>query len=153
MLLLSPRRCCAQTANFLELRLGEVRRILLPRTPVNKGIRKCRGPRLLYAPARVTQPAREGLTQRKSHSLLVLKPKNYSLANATPERSLTLGPSTLIVVIATAVAAIATAVHTSATAVLTSAILVELAPYGPLGILLVGDVNVEPPRVFKELQA
>jgi len=57
-----------------------------------------------------------------------------------------LGPSTLIVVIATAVAAIATAV-------LTSAILVELAPYGPLGILLVGDVNVEPPRVFKELQA
>jgi hypothetical protein len=57
-----------------------------------------------------------------------------------------LGPSPLIVVIATAVVA-------SATAVLTSATLVELAPYGPLGILLVGDVNVEPPRVFKELQA
>jgi hypothetical protein len=56
-----------------------------------------------------------------------------------------LGPSPLIVVIATAVVA-------SATAVLTSATLVELAPYGPLGILLVGDVDVEPPRVFTELQ-
>src|SRR5215217_5039451 len=53
---------------------------------------------------------------------------------------MTLGPSTLIVVIATAVL-------TSAT------LLMELAPYGPLGILLVGDVNVEPSRVFKELQA
>jgi hypothetical protein len=40
-----------------------------------------------------------------------------------------------------------------ATAVLTSATLVELAPYGPLGILLVGDVNVEPLRVFEQLQA
>jgi hypothetical protein len=50
-----------------------------------------------------------------------------------------LRPSPLIVVIATAV--------------LTSATFVELAPYGPLGILLVGDVDVEPPRVFKELQA
>ena len=40
-----------------------------------------------------------------------------------------------------------------ATAVLTSAaLLVELAPYGPLGRLLVGDVDVEPSRVFKELQ-
>jgi hypothetical protein len=64
-----------------------------------------------------------------------------------------LGPSPLIVVIATAVVDIAAAVLTSATAVLTSATLVELAPYGPLGILLVGDVNVEPRRVFKELQA
>jgi hypothetical protein len=45
------------------------------------------------------------------------------------------------------VVAIAAAVLTSAT------LLMELAPYGPLGILLVGDVNVEPPRVFKELQA
>ena len=62
-------------------------------------------------------------------------------------------PSPLIVVIATAVVDIAAAVLTSATAVLTSATFVELAPYGPLGILLVGDVNVEPPRVFKELQA
>ena len=62
-------------------------------------------------------------------------------------------PSPLIVVIATAVVAIATAVLTSATAVLSSATLVELAPYGPLRILLVGDVNVEAPRVFKELQA
>ena len=53
---------------------------------------------------------------------------------------MTLGPSTLIVVIATAVL-------TSAT------LLMELAPYGPLGILLVGDVDVEPRRVFKELQA
>jgi hypothetical protein len=51
-----------------------------------------------------------------------------------------LEPSTLIVVIATAVL-------TSAT------LLVELAPYGPLGRLLVGDVDVEPSRVFKELQA
>jgi hypothetical protein len=58
-----------------------------------------------------------------------------------------LGPSPLIVVIATAVVDIAAAVLTSAT------LLVELAPYGPLGRLLVGDVNVEPPRVFKELQA
>jgi hypothetical protein len=57
-----------------------------------------------------------------------------------------LRPSPLIVVIATAVVDIATAVLTSAT-------FVELAPYGPLGILLVGDVDVEPPRVFKELQA
>jgi hypothetical protein len=57
-----------------------------------------------------------------------------------------LGPSPLIVVIATAVVAIAAAVVTSAT-------LVELAPYGPLGILLVGDVNVEPLRVFEQLQA
>jgi hypothetical protein len=55
--------------------------------------------------------------------------------------------TTLIVV------AIATAVVDIAAAVLTSATLVELAPYGPLGILLVDDVNVEPPRVFKELQA
>ena len=62
-------------------------------------------------------------------------------------------PSPLIVVIATAVVAIATAVLTSATAVLSSATLVELAPYGPLRILLVGDVNVVAPRVFKELQA
>jgi L-iditol 2-dehydrogenase len=29
--------------NFQELRQGEVRRILIPRTPVNKGIRKGRG--------------------------------------------------------------------------------------------------------------
>jgi hypothetical protein len=63
-----------------------------------------------------------------------------------------LRPSPLIV-IATAVVDIAAAVLTSATAVLTSATFVELAPYGPLGILLVGDVDVEPPRVFKELQA
>ena len=55
-------------------------------------------------------------------------------------------PSPLIVVIATAVVDIAAAVLTSAT-------FVELAPYGPLGILLVGDVNVEPLRVFTELQA
>ena len=64
-----------------------------------------------------------------------------------------MGPSPLIVVIATAVVDISAAVLTSATAVLTSATFVELAPYGPLGILLVGDVDVEPPRVFKELQA
>ena len=68
------------------------------------------------------------------------------VSHGTSEWSLTLGPSTLIVVIATAVVAIATAVLTSAT-------LVELPPYGPLGKLLVGDVNVEAPRVFKELQA
>jgi hypothetical protein len=57
-----------------------------------------------------------------------------------------LRPSPLIVVIATAVVDIAAAVLSSAT-------VVELAPYGPLGILPVGDVNVEAPRVFKELQA
>ena len=55
-------------------------------------------------------------------------------------------PSPLIVVIATAVVDIAAAVLTSAT------LLMELPPYGPLGVLLAGDVNVEPPRVFKELQ-
>ena len=58
-----------------------------------------------------------------------------------------MGVSSLIVVIAAAVVDIAAAVLTSAT------LLVELAPYGPLGILLGGDVNVEPSRVFKELQA
>jgi len=58
-----------------------------------------------------------------------------------------LGPSPLIVVIASAVVDIAAVVLTSAT------LLMELAPYGPLRILLVGDVNVEPRRVFKELQA
>jgi hypothetical protein len=57
-----------------------------------------------------------------------------------------LEPSTLIVVISTAVVDIATVVLTSAT-------LVELAPYGPLGILLVGDVDVEASRVFKERKA
>jgi hypothetical protein len=32
-------------ANFLELRLAELRRILLPRTPVNKGLTNfCRAP-------------------------------------------------------------------------------------------------------------
>jgi hypothetical protein len=65
-----------------------------------------------------------------------------------------LGPSPLIVVITPAVVDIATAMLTSATAVLTSAtLLMELAPYGSLGILLVGDVNVEPSRVFTKLQA
>ena len=58
-----------------------------------------------------------------------------------------MGPSPLIVVVAPALVAIAPAVLTSAT------LLMELAPYGPLGILLVGDVDVEPLRVFKELQA
>jgi hypothetical protein len=58
-----------------------------------------------------------------------------------------LGPSPLIVVIASAVVDIAAVVLTSAT------LLMELAPYGPLGILLVGDVNVEPLRVFTKLQA
>jgi disulfide bond formation protein DsbB len=61
--------------------------------------------------------------------------------------------TTLIVVIATAMVAIATAVIGIATAVIGIATALELAPYGPLGILLVGDVNVEAPRVFKELQA
>jgi len=56
-----------------------------------------------------------------------------------------LGPAPLIVVIAPAVVDIATAVLTSAT-------FVELAPYGPLGILLGSDVDVEPPRVFIKLQ-
>ena len=56
-------------------------------------------------------------------------------------------PSPLIVVIATAVVDIAAAVLTTAT------LLVELAPYGPLGRLLVCDVNVEASRVFKKLQA
>ena len=65
-----------------------------------------------------------------------------------------MGPSPLIVVIAPAVVDISAAVLTSATAVLTSAtLLMELAPYGPLWILLVGDVNVEPSRVFTKLQA
>ena len=40
-----------------------------------------------------------------------------------------------------------------ATAVVGMATALELAPYGSLGRLPVGDVNVEPLRVFKELQA
>ena len=58
-----------------------------------------------------------------------------------------MGPTPLIVVFATAVVDIAAAMLTSAT------LLMELAPYGPLGRLLVGDVNVEPSRVFTKLQA
>jgi hypothetical protein len=55
--------------------------------------------------------------------------------------------ATLIVVgIAPAVVGIAPAVVGIATAL-------ELAPYGSLGRLLVGDLNVEAPRVFKKLQA
>jgi hypothetical protein len=55
----------------------------------------------------------------------------------------------LIVVIATAVIVATTGIV--ATAVI--ATVVELAPYGPLGILPVGDVNVEPMRVLTERQA
>ena len=40
-----------------------------------------------------------------------------------------------------------------ATAVMVMATAVELASNGPLGRLPVSDVNVEPVRVFKELQA
>jgi hypothetical protein len=57
--------------------------------------------------------------------------------------------TTLIVVgIAPAVVGIAPA----AVVVIATAAL-ELAPYGFLGRLPVGDLNVEAPRVFKELQA
>ena len=59
----------------------------------------------------------------------------------------------IVVGIAPAVVAIATAVVGMATAVVVIATALELAPYGSLGRLPVGDVNVEPPRVFKELQA
>jgi hypothetical protein len=56
--------------------------------------------------------------------------------------------TTLIFVgISPAVVGVATAVVVIATAAL------ELAPYGSLGRLPVGDLNVEPLRVFKELQA
>jgi hypothetical protein len=51
----------------------------------------------------------------------------------------------IVVGIAPAVVAIDTAVFVIATAL-------ELAPYGSLGRLPVGDLNVEPTRVFKELQ-
>jgi hypothetical protein len=40
-----------------------------------------------------------------------------------------------------------------ATAVVGIAPALELAPYGSLGRLPVGDLNVVAPRVFKELQA
>jgi hypothetical protein len=40
-----------------------------------------------------------------------------------------------------------------AIAVIIATTVFELAPYGPLGILPVGDVNVEPMRVVTELQA
>ena len=43
---------CLQRANFLELRACELRRIILPRTPVNKGTRESQGaiaPALGYA--------------------------------------------------------------------------------------------------------
>jgi hypothetical protein len=49
-------------------------------------------------------------------------------------------PTLIVVGIAPAVVVIATAA-------------LELPPYGSLGRLPVGDLNVEPPRVFKELQA
>ena len=56
--------------------------------------------------------------------------------------------ATLIVVgIAAAVVGIAPAMVFVDTAAL------ELAPYGSLGRLPVGDLNVEAPRVFKKLQA
>ena len=64
-----------------------------------------------------------------------------------------MGPPSLIVGIATAVVVIAPAMVVIATAMVVIATAVELAPYGPLGILPVGDVNVEPPRVFTKLQA
>ena len=51
------------------------------------------------------------------------------------------------------VVAMATAVIVMATAVIVMATAVELASNGPLGRLPVSDFNVEPPRVFKELQA
>jgi hypothetical protein len=51
----------------------------------------------------------------------------------------------IVIGIAPAVGAIGTAVVVIATAL-------ELAPYGSLGRLPVGDLNVEPTRVFKELQ-
>jgi len=55
--------------------------------------------------------------------------------------------TTLIVVgMATALVGMVTALVGMATAL-------ELAPYGSLGRLPAGDVNVEAPRVFKELQA
>jgi hypothetical protein len=45
---------CLRVANFLELRQGEVRRIPLPRTPVNKGRerkgRSCSTATLILAP-------------------------------------------------------------------------------------------------------
>jgi hypothetical protein len=53
----------------------------------------------------------------------------------------------IVVGIAPAVVGIATA------AVVVIATALELAPYGSLGRLPVGDLNVEPTRVFKELQA
>jgi hypothetical protein len=53
----------------------------------------------------------------------------------------------IVVGIAPAVIGMATAVVVIATAAL------ELAPYGSLGGVPVGDLNVEPVRVFKELQA
>jgi hypothetical protein len=47
--------------------------------------------------------------------------------------------------------------HIALIGVITIAVIIatvfELAPYGPLGILPVGDVNVEPMRVVTELQA
>src|SRR5215212_12215799 len=49
-------------------------RTVSPGTRVNKGIKKSPGPRLLETPARVTLPAREGLTQQTSHALPVVKP-------------------------------------------------------------------------------
>jgi hypothetical protein len=42
-LLLVLLECCLVGANFLELRYGELRRILIPRNRVNKGRTKGRG--------------------------------------------------------------------------------------------------------------
>jgi hypothetical protein len=57
------------------------------------------------------------------------------------------GIAPAVVGIAPAMVGIAPAMVFVATAAL------ELAPYGSLGRLPVGDLNVEAPRVFKELQA
>jgi hypothetical protein len=54
-------------------------------------------------------------------------------------------------VVAIATAAVVAVATAAVVAIATAA--VELAPYGSLGRLLVGDVNVEALRVFKELQA
>jgi hypothetical protein len=51
------------------------------------------------------------------------------------------------------VVGIAPAVVGMPTAVVVIATALELAPYGSLGRLPVGDLNVEPTGVFKELQA
>jgi len=107
---------------------------------VNKGKKKDRS---FYAPALRARSLRLPWRRQSSSTLFYVTVILHSSGSFDHHCNCT----TLIVVgIAPAVVGIAPAVVVIATAAL------ELAPYGFLGRLPVGDLNVEAPRVFKELQ-